>query len=125
MTEKTDKVRAALELALNLSAYYGTFDNDDLIKEALSELDGCDYMSFSDAQKLFQNYIDCEMRDPCGLNDTAKAMLAYWRMVDSDALRKVREALAQCIDNLAGSGYFLDDYKQALSELDKMIGGGE
>ena len=46
-----------------------------------SKIGGCDYMSFKDASRLFGNYIDCEMRDPCGLNDVAKAMLSYERMI--------------------------------------------
>lgn len=36
-------------------------------------------MSLENARKYFRNYIDCEMRDPAGLNGTAKAMLAFLR----------------------------------------------
>lgn len=46
-----------------------------------SQKGGCDYMSFSDAKKLFQKYIDCEMRDPNGLDELAKAMLSYNRAI--------------------------------------------
>jgi Lar family restriction alleviation protein len=44
-----------------------------------SQKGGCDYVSFVDAQKIFIKYIDCEMRDPNGLNDVAKAMLSFLR----------------------------------------------
>ncbi len=60
---------------------------------------GCDYMSFEDAQELFDTYISAEMRDPYGLNDDAKAMLAYKREINKLNTRapsippEVREAL--------------------------------
>ena len=40
---------------------------------------GCDYMSLEDAKKHWQKYIAMEMRDPCGLNDDAKAALTMMR----------------------------------------------
>jgi len=46
-----------------------------------SQKGGCDYVSFQEAQKIFAKYISCEMRDPNGLDETAKAMLSYNRMI--------------------------------------------
>lgn len=72
-------IRADLVSTPNKSA---EVDLDDVQGDTpSSKIGGCDYMSFKDASRLFGNYIDCEMRDPCGLNDVAKAMLSYERMI--------------------------------------------
>lgn len=63
-----------------------------------SQKGGCDYMSFSDAKKLFQKYIDCEIRDPNGLDELAKAMLSYNRAISRLSAEKNyvgEETLAQ------------------------------
>jgi len=50
---------------------------------------GCDYVSFTEARKIFANYVGQELRDPNGMNNVAKAMCAYDRMVS--ALTKQKE----------------------------------
>lgn len=41
-------------------------------------------MEFKEAQKIFQQYIDSELRDPNGMNKVSQAMLAYWKKMDED-----------------------------------------
>lgn len=84
-------------------------------------------LPFDPADVVLQPYEEMtreELIDCCKAHDAHHQWHHDREQADSEALRKVREALAQCIDNLAGSGYFLDEYKEALSELDRMLGGG-
>jgi hypothetical protein len=47
-------------------------------------------MNFEDAQKYFRTYIDCEMRDPNGLDETAKAMLAYVKAISTERQQHIK-----------------------------------
>lgn len=39
-------------------------------------------MEFKEAQKIFQQYIDSELRDPNGMDKVSQAMLAHWKKMD-------------------------------------------
>jgi len=81
----------AYQLCALLNGHYELTDDEveDVEGDSQSnKVGGCDYVSFKEAERIFQTYIDNEWRDPNGMDKVAKAMLSYNRMLTH--LRKRR-----------------------------------